>query len=133
MDRLKEGISLRAYGQKDPLVEYKQEAYYLFMDMLGGLTRETLQILFKESAAVESQLLQQQESPIPRGAVQAVHQDAVGMAFKGAIAESEAEQPGAGAGGGPVKRRPVVVQKEPGRNDPCYCGSGKKYKHCHGR
>ncbi len=134
MDRLKEGISLRAYGQKDPLVEYKQEAYYLFMDMLGILTRETLQILFKESAAVESRLLHQRESPIPRGVVQAVHQDAVGMAFKGAISDTaQAEQPGAGAGGGPMKLRPMVAQKEPGRNDPCHCGSGKKYKHCHGR
>lgn len=134
MDRLKEGISLRAYGQKDPLVEYKQEGYYLFMDMLGVLTRETLQILFKESAAVETQMLQRRESPIPRGAVQTVHRDAVGMAFKGAISNAaQAEQPGADAGGGPMKQRPMVALKEPGRNDPCHCGSGKKYKHCHGR
>jgi len=134
MDRLKEGISLRAYGQKDPLVEYKQEGYYLFMDMLGILTRETLQILFKESAAVESQMLQRRESPLPRGAVQETHQDAVGMAFRGAISgPAQAEQPGAGAGGGPVKQRPMVALREPGRNDPCHCGSGKKYKHCHGR
>ena len=139
MDRLKEGISLRAYGQKDPLVEYKQEAYYLYMDMLAGLTRETLQLLFRESAAVESQLLQQQVRQVRGSRVQEVHQDAVGMAFRGAISGEGAEQAqgetggAAAAGPAPAKRRPIVVEKEPGRNDPCPCGSGKKYKHCHGR
>ncbi len=139
MDRLKEGISLRAYGQKDPLVEYKQESYYLFMDMLSVLTRDTLQLLFKESAAVESQLIQQQAGRVGGGRVQAVHQDAVGMAFRGTISEegapgAQGETMGAGAAApGPAVRRPVVVQKEPGRNEPCPCGSGKKYKHCHGR
>ncbi|MFC1559119.1 preprotein translocase subunit SecA [Gemmatimonadota bacterium] len=135
MDRMKEGISLRAYGQKDPLVEYKSEAYYLFMDMLSGLTRETMQLLFRESAAVENQL-QQQAMGMQARSGQAIHQDAVGMAFQGAISEDagggssipDAPPPG----GGPTKRRPVSVSKEPGRNDPCHCGSGKKFKHCHG-
>ncbi len=143
MDRLKEGISLRAYGQKDPLVEYKQEAYYLFMDMLANLTRETLQLLFRESSAIEGQIQQQRQEVLRRGgAMQTVHQDAVGMAFRGAITDkSQAAAPGAVPGqegpapgaGGPVKKRPVTIDREPGRNDPCPCGSGKKYKHCHGR
>jgi len=139
MDRMKEGISLRAYGQKDPLVEYKQEAYYLFMDMLSELTRETMQLLFRESAAVENQL-QQQAMGMQARSGQAVHQDAVGMAFQGAIAEGVGASPGGAAGteasqpgGAPTKRRPVSVSREPGRNDPCHCGSGKKFKHCHGR
>jgi preprotein translocase subunit SecA len=139
MDRLKEGISLRAYGQKDPLVEYKQEGYYLFMDMLSSLTRDTIQFLFRESAAVENQL-QQQALSIKARSGEAVHQDSVGMAFKGAMAEGQGDaSPGRGGpdapppGGGPSKRRPVSVNQAPGRNDPCHCGSGKKYKHCHGR
>ncbi len=143
MDRLKEGISLRAYGQKDPLVEYKQEAYYLFMDMLASLTRDTLQLLFRESSAIEGQIDQQRQEMQRRGgAMETVHRDAVGMAFKGTIedkAQSEAlgavpgQEGPAPAAGGPSKKRPVTVAKEPGRNDPCPCGSGKKYKHCHGR
>lgn len=139
MDRLKEGISLRAYGQKDPLVEYKQEAYYLFMDMLSVLTRETLQLLFRESVVVENQLQQQAMSMRARSG-EAVHQDAVGMAFRGAMADGAGAAPaGVSAseapppGGAPAKRRPVSVSKELGRNEPCHCGSGKKYKHCHGR
>jgi len=139
MDRLKEGISLRAYGQKDPLVEYKQEGYYLFMDMLSSLTRETMQFLFRESAAVENQLQQQAMSVRARSG-EAVHQDAVGMAFRGAMVEGGGGTQAGGAGpeapppgGAPAKRRPVTVGQEPGRNDPCHCGSGKKFKHCHGR
>ncbi len=140
MDQMKEGISLRAYGQKDPLVEYKQEAYYMFMELLGHLTRETLQLLFKESSALETQLAEREMIPARRsGAMQTQHDDAVGMAFKGAIMDEgagpmgEAVASGPDAGGQPVARRPITVKQEPGRNDPCPCGSGKKYKHCHGR
>ncbi len=135
MDQLKEGISLRAYGQKDPLVEYKQEAYYMFMELLAGLTRETLQILFRESTAVESQLLQRVQAR-RAGEVQTQHQDSANLAFRGALADAGRTRGGSAGRGGEVPGeapRPVSVEQQPGRNDPCPCGSGKKYKHCHGR
>jgi preprotein translocase subunit SecA len=138
MDRLKEGISLRAYGQKDPLVEYKQEAYQMFMQLLGMLSRETLQLLFKESSAIETQLaVQQQEQAQRAGRLQTQHEDSVGMSFRGAIIDDSAQPAegtmAAGPGQQAARRNPVTVDREPGRNDPCPCGSGKKYKHCHGR
>jgi preprotein translocase subunit SecA len=135
MDQLKEGISLRAYGQKDPLVEYKQEAYYMFMELLAGLTRETLQILFRESTAVESQLLQRVQAR-RAGAMQTQHQDSANLAFRGALADASKARGGSAGRGGEVPGegpRPVSVEQQPGRNDPCPCGSGKKYKHCHGQ
>ena len=135
MDQLKEGISLRAYGQKDPLVEYKQEAYHMFMELLAGLTRDTLQILFRESAAVETQLLQRVQAR-RSDQMQTRHQDAANLAFKGALADPGPKAGAAATGPGTdpgAARRPVKVSDEPGRNDPCPCGSGKKYKHCHGR
>ncbi|MFO7768608.1 MAG: preprotein translocase subunit SecA [bacterium] len=142
MDQLKEGISLRAYGQKDPLVEYKQEAYYMFMELLSSLTRDTLQLMFKESSALETRLREQQEQLGKRtGRIRTEHEDAVGMAFDGALAEQPegpmegavASGPGSGEAGQRTVTRPITTEDEPGRNDPCPCGSGKKYKHCHGR
>jgi preprotein translocase subunit SecA len=135
MDQLKEGISLRAYGQKDPLVEYKQEAYHMFMELLTGLTRETLQILFRESTAVESQLLQRVQAR-RAGDLQTQHQDSANLAFRGALADAGRARGGSAGRGGEAPgevRRPISVEQQPGRNDPCPCGSGKKYKHCHGR
>jgi preprotein translocase subunit SecA len=112
LDHLKEGIGLRGYGQKDPLVEFKKEAFTLFEDMMGRIDTETVRYLFlvqparPEDQAKEierRQRRQQQEMQLQAGAAQA------------------AEQP-----------KPVRTGAKVGRNDPCPCGSGKKYKKCHG-
>jgi len=129
MDRLKEGIGLRAYGQKDPLIEYKHEGFQMFTEMLERIDREILEIVFKAQ-------IQMERGPEPfepsreRMPVEmaTIHEDAAGMGFAHQSAESQQAPPG-----GAVKRKPVRVEKKVGRNDPCPCGSGKKYKHCCGR
>jgi preprotein translocase subunit SecA len=112
LDHLKEGIGLRGYGQKDPLVEFKKEAFTLFEDMMGRIDTETVRYLFlvqparpeDEAREIERrQRRQQQEMQLQAGAAQA------------------AEPP-----------KPVRAGAKVGRNDPCPCGSGKKYKKCHG-
>ena len=111
LDHLKEGIGLRGYGQKDPLVEFKKEAFTLFEDMMGRIDTETVRYLFlvqparpeDEAREIERrQRRQQQELQYQAGAAQA-------------------EEP-----------KPVRTGAKVGRNDPCPCGSGKKYKKCHG-
>lgn len=129
MDQLKEGIGLRAYGQKDPLIEYKQEGFRAFTDMLARINEEVLEIVYKAQIQVEGtpEALQAARRRVPME-MATVHEEAVGMGFaQGAEEPQEAGAPRAG------KRQPVRVDKKVGRNEPCPCGSGKKYKHCHGR
>jgi preprotein translocase subunit SecA len=111
LDHLKEGIGLRGYGQKDPLVEFKKEAFTLFEDMMGRIDTETVRYLFlvqpakqeDEAREIERrQRRQQQELQYQAGAAQA-------------------EEP-----------KPIRTGAKVGRNEPCPCGSGKKYKKCHG-
>lgn len=131
MDDLKEGIGLRGYGQKNPLIEYKREGYEMFVALLEDINRETLRLLFRISV---------EDTPASSRTRQPVrlsleHRDATGMGFAGM------PEPGAtpdeltanASEGDAPKRQPVRVGKKVGRNEPCPCGSGKKYKHCHGR
>jgi preprotein translocase subunit SecA len=130
MDDLKEGIHLRAYGQKDPLVEYKTEGFRMFMELIDLIDTEIVTTVFRLFPA------QAQELPIrgpqrPPQAVRTTHDSAVGMGFQA----NREPVPGA-AGQDPArggKPQPVHVGSKVGRNDPCPCGSGKKYKQCHGK
>ena len=128
MDRLREGIGLRAYGQKDPLIEYKQEGFRAFTEMLSRIDEEVLEFVFKAQIQIEKPDAFQaarRRQPIEMAAV---HEEAAGMGFAGSMDDSgEAESPRVG------KHVPVKVEKKVGRNEPCPCGSGKKYKHCHGK
>ena len=108
MDHLKEGINLRAYGQKDPLVEYKKEAFNLFREMDYTIKSETIERLMKIQI--------QKEEEIKEIAPQPLRQK---MTF------SHGSEPGPKA---PVQN----AEDKVGRNDPCPCGSDKKYKKCHG-
>ncbi|NOX36191.1 MAG: preprotein translocase subunit SecA [Calditrichaeota bacterium] len=124
MDLLKEGIGLRAYGQKDPLVEYKQEAYHMFLDLIDTINQKTLELLWR-TEFVEA-------PPAYKGApprIMLVHNDATNM---GLLSQKETATEKA-ARERSSKPRPVKVETKVGRNDPCPCGSGKKYKKCHGR
>ena len=100
MDQLRQGIGLRAYGQKDPLVEYKFEAYNMFNEMIGEIQSEVVRYLMRVTVV---------EEPQQR---------------KNVVENKNVEE-------GPKK--PVRKGKQVGRNDPCPCGSGKKYKKCCGR
>ena len=119
LDHLKEGIGLRGYGQKDPLVEYKRESFYLFQAMLDRIDTETIRYLFnfqvQVTAPVEEQLLERRRRQ-RRGRV--AFTKANETAFAGG--EEEAAKP--------IRNKGPRV----GRNDPCPCGSGKKYKKCCG-
>ncbi|MDA0205492.1 MAG: preprotein translocase subunit SecA [Acidobacteria bacterium] len=148
MDHLKEGISLRGYGQKDPLIEYKKESFVLFQEMLQRFDEETLKFLFhlqpKEGApptrpaATFQPLDDTSAEPAPaNGTASAVAQDSSIEDFTRDIRrkkERELEQVKlAGAGDGSASSVKQVIKGDKiGRNDPCPCGSGKKYKKCCG-
>jgi len=127
MDNLREGIGLRAYGQRDPLVEYKREAFEMFNNMISAVEEESLEILFKlrpeprrEARGVFSTTSQELSHP------------AAGS-FAGSDGREDRENtiaPAAGSAG--VKTYGDSAVKV-GRNDPCPCGSGKKFKKCCGR
>ncbi|MEO0123677.1 MAG: preprotein translocase subunit SecA [candidate division WOR-3 bacterium] len=109
LDALREGISLRSYAQKDPLVEYKHESFKMFDELLSEIARDVSGIVFRASPR-----------PIQRKPV-------VTQEYKpSADGKVNAQTPGA-------KSAPVLKTAKVGRNDPCPCGSGKKYKKCCGR
>jgi preprotein translocase subunit SecA len=112
LDHLKEGIGLRGYGQKDPLVEFKKEAFILFEDMMNRIDTETVRFLFLMQPAKP----EQQAERIERKQRKAQQQ----LQFSAGAAQEEAA-------------RPVRTGLKIGRNDLCPCGSGKKYKKCCGR
>ena len=109
IDMLRDGIGLRAYGQKDPLIEYKREAYELFNKMMFEIQSETVRHLFRTKFGVQI-ISQSEEEAIETQlskAAEAFHYD-----------EEAANTP--------------ITHEKIGRNDPCPCGSGKKYKKCCG-
>jgi preprotein translocase subunit SecA len=116
MDYLKEGIGLRGYGQKNPLNEYKREAYEMFVGMTERIKAEALELLFKvELTRVDDELTVR-----PRRREQHI------MQHRGALAEAQADTEDTAVK--TVRRQGAKV----GRNAPCPCGSGKKYKKCCG-
>jgi preprotein translocase subunit SecA len=134
MDDLKEGIHLRGYGQKDPLVEYKTEAFSMFMEMMDMITDEVIDIVFKVYPETPEQLpTQRARRPMRPQEMVLTHEEALGAGFQAnrePIPAGATEHAQAGKAG--QKQQPVRVGQKIGRNDPCPCGSGKKYKNCHG-
>jgi preprotein translocase subunit SecA len=114
MDHLKEGIGLRGYGQRDPLVEYKKESFTLFEDLMSRIEDDTIRFLFLLQPVDERKAAEEQERRQRRQQMLAAQQQ-TSAASGGSVATQ-------------VKREAPKV----GRNDPCPCGSGKKYKKCHG-
>ena len=135
MDDLKEGINFRAYGQKDPLVEYKKDGFELFMTMIEDISKDVINFVFKFTTR-EEQVPQQRRRAIPTQQMQTIHASAQGSGFKvnPESAESMDQQTQGGKQPGDnTKKIPIKVGPKIGRNDPCPCGSGKKYKNCHGK
>jgi preprotein translocase subunit SecA len=131
MDHLKTGIGLRAYGQRDPVVEYKKEGFRAFEEMIGKIDQEVIGMIYRMKPASEP-------TRLPQGQMVAAKQSAVGMGMavgaqqKGDDTEGYAGPMKEAAERGP-KQQPIRATKTPGRNEPCFCGSGKKYNHCHGK
>jgi len=121
LDHLKEGIGMRAYGQRDPLVEYKRESFDLFQQMMERIEDQVVQYLYRVELV---QAAPERRRPMQRAT--AVKAEASGMAAGGERAEARHS---------PTSGPPTTVRRSTpkvGRNDPCPCGSGKKYKKCHG-
>jgi preprotein translocase subunit SecA len=115
VDQLKEGIGLRGYGQKDPRIEYQKEAYQMFLEMLERIKRDTVEKLFTVQVAREREV---KEVKVER---------------KQNFVLSRGEGAGYSGGGETESGKGVTIRrdgKKVGRNDPCPCGSGKKYKKC---
>ncbi len=125
MDQLKEGVGLRAYGQKNPLIEYKREGFEMFSAMLNTTAEESLRIIFN------SVIHDSQEKQVERASGLSFVHDTASRPALSDVADSE--DTNAAGGGRSARKSPVKVDKLPGRNDPCPCGSGKKYKKCCGR
>jgi len=145
MDHLKEGIGLRGYGQKDPLVEYKKESFQLFQDMMDRCEDETVRYLFfLRPAEAETSLLPAEsedveEEDVPEMAevaqVQRTAAQSSLLDFTRKIQrkkEREMAELQFVGGGAPAPKGPVIKAPKVGRNDPCPCGSGKKFKKCCG-
>ncbi len=133
MDMLKEGIGLRAYGQKDPLIEYKQEAYHMFVSMIDNINQKILEMMWR-TQIVEAP--REHRYAPPR--LMLVHNDATNLGYQAGEQTATPQQnltdiQKAGQQRSdkvqPMKRDLPKV----GRNDPCPCGSGLKYKKCHGK
>ena len=111
MDVLRQGIGLRGYGQRNPLQEYAFEGYNLFEEMKANIKLNVAKLLFRVQVQTGSRLERREAR--------------TNLRFE------QSGPPTLGAGDGPTK--PITSDEKIGRNDPCPCGSGKKYKHCHGR
>jgi len=132
MDQLKEGISLRSFAQRDPLIEYKREGFEMFEIMYNAIHQEVAELIFKIQQAAPAQKLKSIFSSLPQ---QFVHDEAKGLSSSAPSVPTpplSAQQPQAES----QPAAPVPIRKsgpKVGRNHPCPCGSGKKYKKCCGR
>jgi preprotein translocase subunit SecA len=153
VDQLREGIGWQSVAGKDPLIEYKKEAFKLFEQLMLRIHQETVRNLFKVSLVEEPQPA---PPPLPRAAGMTAFQPAVPSAYAAGVGAGAAGGGGTGGAGTPgaapggfapggrargaagapqaptASKEPVRRGPEVGRNEPCPCGSGKKYKRCHG-
>ena len=106
MQELRQGIGLRAYGQSDPVVEYKREGYEMFERMIAAIQEETVRRLFLARVQVGGEVKRERVAKVTGTS---------------------------GADDGSLKKQPKKAAVKIGRNDPCPCGSGQRYKHCHGQ
>jgi len=118
MDNMKTGIRLRAYNQKDPLVEYKKESYNLFQELVETIKYETIKMLHIIQFSMENGVAEE---------------EAEALAKQYELEQRQLELAQSLNHGDEVAHEPLIAEKKIARNDPCPCGSGKKYKHCCGQ
>ena len=126
LDELKHSVQNASYEQKDPLLIFKLESVKLFDNMVNKINNQTISVLMRGQIPVpdpEQVRAAAPEAPAPRQQYQETKQDLSDPNQQAAANRDTREQ----------KHEPIRVQKTPGRNDPCPCGSGKKFKNCHGR
>jgi preprotein translocase subunit SecA len=146
MDYLREGIHLRGFAQIDPLVAYKNEAYELFSDLMNALWADFARMIFHVEVEVEGQNGGVPEPPAAGFSPQGSATSGGSVSYSGGVgtrqpsALTAASEGGGGvamadpddAAPGPVQQRQLDAHEQLGRNEPCWCGSGRKYKKCHG-
>ena len=148
MDHLRESIGYRAYGQQDPLVEYQHEAYEMFKGMIQTIRSEVVEMIFRIQVMRPEEQTRRIMRPTqflhPEASSPIAETPASSGPLRGAPPEVEegpppvrppfrGPRPGIGRGAPQAPPQPVKHdQPKVGRNDPCPCGSGKKYKKCHG-
>ena len=123
IDYLRQGIGLRGYGQRDPLIEYKREAFHMFSHLMENMRSTTVRTIFKVSLVSAEPSVQKQAEP-------------KNIEFHGAednAAQFAETSKGEAAGGAPAPQKPIINKDNIGRNDKCSCGSGKKFKNCCGK
>jgi preprotein translocase subunit SecA len=145
MDYLRDGIHLRAMAQKDPLTEYRAEGHAMFQELNAGIREEVILNLFHAQieAADADELERMQRAQETNGSLSYEHEsvagaDAIAAAGGAAAAtaaggSSVATPVGSGGAAVATQQRIASEHEKIGRNDPCWCGSGAKYKKCHGR
>jgi preprotein translocase subunit SecA len=133
MDYLREGVHLRAFAQLDPLVQYRAEGHTMFEELGKTIREEVVFTLFHVAVTIEEPALEPIQAP--GGALSYEHETSAGadvIAAAGGAATALAAPPAASPGAIPTQQQAVNEHKDIGRNDPCWCGSGKKFKRCHG-
>jgi preprotein translocase subunit SecA len=143
MDELKEGIHLRSYAQKDPLLEYKQEAFKLFVELIGDINKASVNFAFRyfpqmvtqdaDRRAARSDAPSLRKTNVSGGNYNYEHSTTALPSFVTSGGVPKAKQAEGSEPGGVSVRTERREQPKIGRNDPCPCGSGKKYKQCHGK
>ncbi|HSJ48612.1 MAG TPA: SEC-C metal-binding domain-containing protein, partial [Gammaproteobacteria bacterium] len=124
MDYLRRGINLRSYAQKNPKQEYKREAFEMFNNMLERIKHDVISVLSKVQVRAESDVAAVEEQRRSKAPMEFQHAEASAMAPEGAEPQGEGDE----------EHAPFVREgRKVGRNEPCPCGSGKKYKQCHGK
>jgi preprotein translocase subunit SecA len=133
MDYLREGIHLRGFAQIEPIVAYKNEAFTLFQDLMNTIWSDFARMIYNVQVQIEGENGQ-------GGVPQQQQGGAAALQYSGGTAEDQPSAYGGEAEGygvdaeapAPVEQRRVDEHEQLGRNDPCWCGSGKKFKKCHG-
>jgi preprotein translocase subunit SecA len=135
MDDLRDSIGMRSYAQHDPVVEYKREGFDMFEDMTEGIQEDSVRLIMRARLiATPAERKEPQITREGRGSA-GFSAQAVAAGTEPAPAESRGIRRQRGnkepVAGGSLQQKPVTRTVKPGRNDPCWCGSGKKYKNCH--
>jgi preprotein translocase subunit SecA len=120
MEELRRGIYLRGYAQRDPVIEYRLEGFEMFDEMVENIREDTARMILTMMPVNQAAVQRRQPVAPPRGGAPRAGKSAA----HGGVAKPQQQ-------GGKGKKKQAPAKKKPGRNDPCYCGSGKKYKNCH--
>jgi preprotein translocase subunit SecA len=132
LDQLRNAIQYRAWGQKDPLVEYKQEAFEMFVDLMRDIRASVMDRFFKTHVNLQAPPRPGAARP-PTAAPQPAASDTdLMLGQRSRPPQMTAVKPPSSGDGEPAPRPAQRAVAKVGRNDPCPCGSGKKYKKCHG-